>query len=117
MEQEFNAAETDPTLRRRFLGSGAVAAVAAVVAGAAVAAEPMGHAMPGKASANGIKFGKDEKACATCAFWGGSRQVEKGAGVLATSLGVCSNPASANYQKMTSPDHVMPQWIRWQALG
>lgn len=117
MEKGLNESMTAHATRRRFIEGGAVAAVASVMAGAAIAAEPVGHAMPGKASADGIKFGKDEKACATCTFWGGSRQVEKGAGVLATSLGVCNNPASPNYLKRTSPDHVMPQWVKWQAIG
>lgn len=103
--------------RRLFIERGAVAAVAAIAAGSAAAATPAGHSMPGKASADGIRFGKDEKACATCGFWGGSRKFEKASGVLATTLGVCSNPASPNYQKMTSPDHLMPQWVKWQAMG
>lgn len=116
MKTETNAMTINST-RRRLIGSGAAAVAAAVTAGSAMAAEPMGHEMPGSRDADGIRFKKDEKACATCAFWGGLRKVEKGGGVLATTLGVCGNPKSANYQKMTEPTHVMPQWTKWPALG
>lgn len=119
MKDDIQATHIDST-RRRFIEGGAAATVAAVVtagaAGSALAADRMGHAMPGSPEASGVRFKNDEKACATCVFWGGSRKAEKG-GVLASSLGVCSNPGSPNFQKMTSPDHVMPQWVKWPALG
>ena len=38
-------------------------------------------------------------------------------GRLAESLGVCSNPASHNYQKVTTPETgPMPLWKKWGAL-
>lgn len=118
MKVEIQATNVDST-RRRFIEGGATtvaAVVTAAAAGSALAADRMGHAVPGSPEAGGLRFKSDEKACATCVFWGGSRKVEKGS-VLASSLGVCSNPASPNFQKMTSPDHVMPQWVKWPALG
>jgi hypothetical protein len=105
--------------RRRFVGSGAAAVAAvmtAAVSGPALATGHAGHGMPGSPEAGGVRFTGSEKACATCVFWGGSRKAEKGS-VLASSLGTCNNPASPNFQKMTSPDHVMPQWVKWPALG
>lgn len=118
MNIDINATPIDST-RRRLLEGGAMtvaAVVAAAAAGSALAADHMGHIMPGSPETGGVRFKSDEKACATCVFWGGSRKAEKG-GVLASSLGVCNNPASPNFQKMTSPDHVMPQWTKWPALG
>lgn len=118
MKDEMQTENVEST-RRRFIGGGAAAVAAVVTAGAAgsaLAAGHTGHGMPGSPEAGGVRFTSAEKACATCVFWGGSRKVEKG-GVLASSLGVCNNQASPNFQKMTSPDHVMPQWVKWPALG
>ena len=44
--------------------------------------------------------------CGTCEFWGGPRRVLEDSKTLTiTALGWCNNPASPNYQKMTSPEH------------
>lgn len=57
--------------------------------------------------------------CATCEFWGGPRRVAPDRKTITvTGLGWCNNPASANYQKLTSPEHgPMHVWKKWQALG
>ncbi len=57
--------------------------------------------------------------CGTCEFWGGPRRIaENGKTLTITGLGWCNNPASPNYQKMTSPDHgPMSTWKKWMVLG
>lgn len=57
--------------------------------------------------------------CGTCEFWGGPRRVSEDTKTLTiTGLGWCNNPASPNYQKMTSPEHgPMDTWRRWRVLG
>ena len=56
--------------------------------------------------------------CATCAYWGGKRRVSKdGKKVLSSSLGICNNPKSPNYQKTTTPETgPMKVWKKWDAL-
>lgn len=56
--------------------------------------------------------------CATCVFWGGERHVTKDKSMVhVQSLGICNNPASANYQTVTSPDTgPMKAWVKWPAL-
>lgn len=109
--------------RRRFMGDsarlGAALVAGAGLASAAVAGEHEHHDMhAGTATTKGVKFGKGDRACATCVFWGGTRRLtDDGDDVVAQSLGWCNNPNSPNYGKMTSPEHVMPQWKKWGALG
>ena len=57
--------------------------------------------------------------CATCEFWGGPRRISADRKTLTvTGLGWCNNPASPNYQKLTSPEHgPMDVWKKWQVLG
>ena len=56
--------------------------------------------------------------CATCEFWGGPRRLAPDRkSITVTGLGWCNNPASPNYQKLTSPDHgPMEVWRKWQIL-
>ncbi|MGR8949346.1 MAG: hypothetical protein ACU84Q_14980 [Gammaproteobacteria bacterium] len=57
--------------------------------------------------------------CATCVFWGGERHVSRDHTMVhVQSLGMCNNPASANYHTITSPDTgPMKAWVKWPALG
>jgi hypothetical protein len=57
--------------------------------------------------------------CATCEFWGGGRRLSSDRkSITVTGLGWCNNPASPNFQKLTSPEHgPMDVWKKWQALG
>lgn len=99
--------------RRAFLGL--VACSLGMGATRAVAASE--H--PGGGSSEAFTIASDTKErCGTCEFWGGRRRVSAdGETVLAESLGVCNNPASHNYQKVTTPETgPMPQWKKWGAL-
>lgn len=59
-----------------------------------------------------------EGKCGTCVFWGGKRHVSLDkAEVHASSLGMCNNPASPNYHKITTPESgPMKAWMKWPAL-
>ncbi len=109
--------------RRRFMTDSAMVGATLVagtgLAGVVMAAEHGGdHDRAGVATEKGVRFGKDERACATCVFWGGTRKlIRDGDAVVAKSLGWCNNPESPNYGKLTSPEHLMPQWKKWGVLG
>jgi hypothetical protein len=109
--------------RRLFL-TGAVVTSGAVLAPALVglsdaAAQHSGGSV-GHAEAEGyVVDAATADYCATCTFWGGSRRVSTdGKGVTTTGLGWCNNPASPNYQKLTTPDHgpMTGVWRKWEAL-
>ncbi len=57
--------------------------------------------------------------CATCEYWGGVRRLTKDQKqVLVQSLGWCNNPASHNYQRLTTPETgPMQSWTKWGVLG
>ncbi len=57
--------------------------------------------------------------CGTCEFWGGPRYASRDRKeITITGLGWCNNPASPNYQKLTSPEHgPMDTWRKWSVLG
>jgi len=99
--------------RRAFLGL--VAGSLGVGATRAFAATE--HQGAGSSTAYAISADTKER-CGTCQFWGGKRRVsEDGKTVLAESLGVCNNPPSHNYQKVTTPETgPMPLWKKWEAL-
>jgi hypothetical protein len=56
--------------------------------------------------------------CGTCEFWGGPRRLsEDKKSLIISGLGWCNNPASSNYQKLTTPDHgPMGTWRKWSVL-
>lgn len=101
--------------RRRFLRYGTAAAAALVAASPVPAAE---HKKRRGQHHAFVVPDDTEGQCATCVFWGGERHVnrEKTA-VHVTSLGMCNNPASANYHTTTSPNTgPMKAWVKWPAL-
>jgi hypothetical protein len=103
--------------RRTLLRTGAVAAGSLLVAGAAAAASHEG--MLGQGARDGYVMASDvTQHCATCEFWGGPRRLAADRKTITvTGLGWCNNPASPNFQKMTSPEHgPMEVWKKWQVL-
>jgi hypothetical protein len=105
--------DEDTRSRRDFIKQSATIGLSAVVGGVLVT--------EGSTPAHAVEmtFGSDtEGRCVTCDFWGGIRRIsEDGKSVLVESLGYCSNPKSANYQKTTTPiNGPMEAWRRWQAL-
>lgn len=106
--------ETDKRSRRDFIERSARIGLGAVLAGVLVAERSTpAHAVE-------MTFSSDTQGrCVTCTFWGGIRRIsEDGKSVMVESLGYCSNPKSANYQKTTTPmNGPMEAWRRWQALG
>jgi len=107
-------------IARAFGGiAGAIVLPAAI--GTAVAAAQESHeAMLGQGGSDGyIIDASAKRRCGTCEFWGGPRRVsEDGKTLTITGLGWCNNPASPNYQKMTSPEHgPMDTWRKWRVLG
>ena len=117
---------TDVTLKRRalLLQAGAAAAgslLATRMDRRAVAAEAAGKemGMMGHGAADGyVMHTAVTQRCGTCEFWGGPRRLAAdGNTVTVTGLGWCNNPQSANYQKMTSPEHgPMAVWKRWSLI-
>lgn len=100
--------------RRAFLGL----VVCSLGVGATRALAASEHQASGSSEAFAI--GADSEArCGTCQFWGGKRRVsDDGRTVLAESLGVCNNPASHNFRKVTTPETgPMPAWKKWEALA
>lgn len=117
---------TNPTTPRRIFLKRAASLAATTLAGAALAeqvnaTEHEGHGgMLGKGGSDGYVMSSSvEKHCATCEFWGGQRRVsEDGKEITVGWLGWCNNPDSANYQKLTSPEHgPMDVWKKWSVLG
>jgi hypothetical protein len=110
------------TGRRTFVRRSCALAAGAVLAGPllrrAVGAEHAG-AMGRGGSDGYVMDATVTKHCATCEFWGGPRRLSPDREhVTVTGLGWCNNPASPNYQKLTSPEHgPMEAWKRWQPLG
>ena len=117
---------TDLSVERRafLLKTGAVAVGSMLAAGGvrqAVAAEPEGKAMEmmGQGGPDGyVMHSNVVQRCGTCEFWGGPRRLaQDGKSITITGLGWCNNPQSANYQKMTSPEHgPMAVWKKWQLI-
>jgi hypothetical protein len=110
---------------RRMFVAGAVAAGGAVLAPAILglsdaAAQQHTGGPVGHAEADGyVVEAATVDHCATCVFWGGERRISTdGKNVTTTGLGWCNNPASPNYQKLTTPDHgpMSGIWRRWDAL-
>jgi len=97
------------------------AALGPAVIGTAVAAAQESHeTMLGRGGSDGyIMDASVKRHCGTCEFWGGPRRVsEDSKTVTITGLGWCNNPASPNYQKLTSPEHgPMDTWRKWRVLG
>jgi anaerobic selenocysteine-containing dehydrogenase len=98
-----------------------VAAAAAAGIGTAEAAEHHHEAMMSAPSADGWNLAADTRfRCGTCQFWGGMRKISGDKKqVNAVSLGWCNNPASPNYQELTSAVHEMNKpgvWTKWGAL-
>jgi hypothetical protein len=99
----------------------------AMAAGTMLAGPLIGRAMGAEHEAALGRGGTDgyimdstvAKHCATCEFWGGPRRLSPDRkSITVTGLGWCNNPASPNYQKLTSPEHgPMDVWKRWQLLG
>ncbi len=106
--------EAEMRSRRDFVKQSAKIGLGVIVASAVLAERSTpAHAVE-------MMFGADtEGRCVTCDFWGGIRRVsEDGESVIVESLGYCSNPKSANYQKTTTPmNGPMDSWRRWQVLG
>jgi len=86
----------------------------------AVAAEQEGKEMQmGQGGTDGyVMHSNVTQRCATCEFWGGPRRLaQDGKTITITGLGWCNNPQSANYLKMTSPEHgPMAVWKKWQLI-
>ena len=59
-----------------------------------------------------------ESRCATCAYWGGQRSVNREkTQVTVNSFGVCNNTESPMFGQTTSPEHgPMNVWLKWPAL-
>lgn len=100
----------------------AVALVGAGVVGATVdaAAQESHETMLGHGGSVGyILDAAVKQHCGTCEFWGGPRRVSQDRKeITITGLGWCNNPASADYQKLTSPEHgPMNSWRKWSVLG
>lgn len=86
------------------------------VAGCATSVAALALANPAKAQTLKIPA-KTAKKCATCNFWGGTRQLSSdGRFVLASGTGLCQNPKSPAYKKQTKPDQGAPVWTRWEAI-
>ncbi|MGR8921874.1 MAG: twin-arginine translocation signal domain-containing protein [Gammaproteobacteria bacterium] len=116
---------TTPSDRRKFLGRAAAlgAGLGAAAISSGVAAESGasqgGRGEKGRHRAHSFVVPAETTGrCATCAFWGGQRHVNRAkTEVHATSLGMCNNPASPRYHTTTSPESgPMAVWARWPAL-
>jgi hypothetical protein len=98
------------TDRRAFILKSFTAAAGSVLAAAiirpAIAAEAAGDAMLGHGGTEGYVLPSTvTQHCGTCEFWGGPRRLSKdGKSITVSGLGWCNNPASPNYEKMTSPE-------------
>ncbi|MDO9477452.1 MAG: hypothetical protein Q7L07_12135 [Pseudohongiella sp.] len=59
-----------------------------------------------------------ESRCATCAYWGGQRSVNREkTQVSVRSFGACNNSQSPMFGQTTSPEHgPMNVWLKWPAL-
>ncbi|PHR90632.1 MAG: hypothetical protein COA78_34810 [Blastopirellula sp.] len=58
------------------------------------------------------------KKCATCAFWGGNRNISSDRKwVIASGKGTCKNPKSPVFNRKTSPNQGAPTWTKWSKLG
>jgi hypothetical protein len=99
----------------RFIGlcvsrRGALLAGLAMVAGA-----------PGVASAQARNIPATDKKCATCDFWGGQRQAaadKRSVIVAADATGLCSNPRSPLYNRMSRADQGFADGHRrWRSLS
>jgi len=93
--------------------------LAASIVRPAVAAEGKEAEMMGQGGTDGYVMNSSvAQRCATCEFWGGPRRLaQDGKTITITGLGWCNNPQSANYQKMTSPEHgPMAVWKKWQLI-
>ena len=117
--------QTNPDRRtfiaKAFGGVASAIVLPAVIGTAVVAAAQESHeTMLGRGGNDGyIMDASVKRHCGTCEFWGGPRRVsEDRKSVTITGLGWCNNPASPNYQKMTSPEHgPMDTWRKWRVLG
>jgi hypothetical protein len=119
---------SEPRNDRRAFILKACAVMTGVVVGPAIigtvvdaSAQEMGHEMTmGRGGSDGYIMGASVKQhCGTCEFWGGPRRLsEDKKDLTITGLGWCNNPASPNYQKLTSPDHgPMDTWRKWSVLA
>ncbi len=110
--------------RRAFIANACKAfavalAAPALISTAANAADHEGHgAMVGRGGSDGFIIEASAKQrCGTCEFWGGPRRISADKKeITAMGLGWCNNPASHNYQKLTTPDHGMNTWRKWSVL-
>jgi len=116
--------------RRRFLLKSLTFAAGSVLAARiirpAIAAEDSGDMMKGHGEMLGhggadgyVLSSAVTEHCATCEFWGGPRRVSRdGKSITVSGLGWCNNPASENYEKMTTPETgPMRSWKKWSLLG
>jgi hypothetical protein len=121
-EQGRLIAMKDVMSRRTFVQQTCAIATGAMFAGPLVAsavAEEHGAAL-GRGGTDGYVMDSTvTQRCATCEFWGGARRLSLDRkSITVTGLGWCNNSASANYQKLTSPEHgPMEVWKKWQLLG
>ncbi len=107
-------------IAKTFGGIAGAIMLPSVIRTAVAVAEESHETMLGRGGNDGyIMDSSVKRHCATCEFWGGPRLVsEDGKTLTITGLGWCNNPASPNYQKMTSPDHgPMDTWRKWRVLG
>lgn len=102
--------------RRGFLARCATLGIGVVGATTVGAAGHEGHSGPTTVAF--VMSADTEGKCGTCVFWGGKRHVSLDkAEVHAGSLGMCNNPASPNYHKITTPESgPMKAWSKWPAL-
>jgi hypothetical protein len=107
---------------RRLFVAGAVGAVLAptIIGPSDAAAQQHAGVSVGHAETAGyVLDAATADYCATCVFWGGERRISvDGKNVTTMGLGSCNNPASPNYQKLTTPDHgpMTGVWRKWGAL-
>lgn len=102
--------------RRGFLARCATLGIAVVGTTTAGAASHGSHSGP--QTREFVMSADTEGKCGTCVFWGGKRHVSLDkTEVHAASLGMCNNPASPNYHRITTPESgPMKAWMQWPAL-